>query len=152
MSFQHLAAGLARNVPQLAILDGEIVVLGGDGKPQFYDLLRRKGEPYFAAFDLLWLDGTDFRSTPLIERKRVLRSLVPVQPSRLLYVQHQADEGVRSFNAASRMDLEGLVAKLADGKYTPISSTWVKIKNPAYSQAEGRRELFEARQAKAMGA
>ncbi len=151
-SFQHLAAELARIVPQPAILDGEIVALDSDGKPRFNDLLRRKGEMYFAAFDLVWLDGTDFRSTPLIERKRVLRTLVPVQPSRLLYVQHQAAEGVRLFDAACRMDLEGLVAKLADGKYTPESSTWVKIKNPAYSQAEGRRELFEARQAKAMGA
>ena len=118
-SFPNLAAELARIVPRRAILDGEIVVLDSEGKPRFNDLLRRKGETYFAAFDLLWLDRTDFRSAPLIERKRVLRDLVPAQPSRLLYVQHQAAEGVRLFDAACRMDLEGLVAKLATGKYTP---------------------------------
>ena len=36
-----------------------------------------------------------------------------------------------------------IVAKLKTGLYTPEATTWVKIKNPAYSQAEGRRELFE---------
>src|ERR1044071_6081877 len=34
-----------------AVLDGEIVILDQDGRPQFYDLLRRRGEPTFYAFD-----------------------------------------------------------------------------------------------------
>jgi ATP-dependent DNA ligase len=42
-------------------------------------------------------------------------------------------------------DLDGIVAKRRDGLYTPEATTWVKIKNPRYSQAEGRRELFERR-------
>jgi len=29
------------------VLDGEIVVLDENGKPQFYDLLRRRGDPVF---------------------------------------------------------------------------------------------------------
>ena len=32
-------------------------------------LLSRKGEPVFYAFDLLWLDGEDLRRRPLVERK-----------------------------------------------------------------------------------
>ena len=47
------------------VLDGEIVCLDGDGKPQFRDLLFRRGEPRFIAFDLLWVDGTDLRLLPL---------------------------------------------------------------------------------------
>jgi ATP-dependent DNA ligase len=43
------------------------------------------------------------------------------------------------------MDLEGIVAKRKDGVYTPDETTWVKIRNPRYSQMEGRRELFEKR-------
>jgi ATP-dependent DNA ligase len=43
------------------------------------------------------------------------------------------------------MDLEGIVAKRKDGLYTPEATTWVKIKNPAYSQAEGGRDLFQKR-------
>jgi len=52
-----------------AVLDGEIVYLGPDGKPQFYDLMRRRGPQYFYAFDLLWLNGRDQRGLPLLERK-----------------------------------------------------------------------------------
>jgi hypothetical protein len=37
------------------------------------------------------------------------------------------------------------VAKLARGAYAPDETTWVKIKNPQYSQAQGRAEFFEGR-------
>jgi len=35
-----------------AILDGEIVCLDADGRSNFYNLLFRRGSPYFYAFDL----------------------------------------------------------------------------------------------------
>ena len=78
------------------MLDGEIVCLDADGRPQFYDLLRRRGEQVFYAFDLLWLDGEDLRSKPLIERKRLLRSIMPVQPSVVLYAEHVERTGPTS--------------------------------------------------------
>jgi bifunctional non-homologous end joining protein LigD len=40
-----------------AILDGQIVCMDGDGRPMFDDLFRRRGQPCFAAFDLLYLVG-----------------------------------------------------------------------------------------------
>ena len=43
------------------------------------------------------------------------------------------------------IDLEGIVAKLASAPYPPTKPHWVKIKNPTYSQGEGRHELFEPR-------
>src|SRR5690242_654576 len=64
---------------------------------------------------------------------------MPAQPSPALYVDHIAGRGVELFQAACARDLEGIVAKLAGGAYTPESTTWVKIKNRAYSRAEGRR-------------
>jgi hypothetical protein len=44
-------------------------------------------------------------------------------------------------------DLEGVVAKWTQGRYERdgVSTSWIKIKNPEYSQIVGRRELFEAR-------
>ena len=40
-------------------------------------------------------------------------------------------------------DLEGIVAKPTGSAYDTTTSTrWIKIKNPNYSQAEGRGELF----------
>lgn len=41
--------------------------------------------------------------------------------------------------------MEGIVAKLANAPYTPEATTWVKIKNRNYSQAEGRAEFFDVR-------
>jgi hypothetical protein len=41
-------------------------------------------------------------------------------------------------------DREGIVAKLAAGSYDPANTIWVKIKNPAYSQAAGAEGLFRS--------
>ena len=127
-----------------AILDGEIVCLGKDGRPRFADLPRRRSPQYFYAFDLLWLNGRDLRELPLVERKRMLRRIIPKERS-VLFAKHIESTGVSLFHAACRMDLEGIVAKWKSAPYQMDGSrtSWVKIKNPNYSQAEGRHELFE---------
>ena len=129
-------------MPVRAVLDGEVACLDSDGKPQFYELMRRKMAPTFCAFDLLWLKGRDLRGLPLLERKRRLRQLV--RPP-LLFVDHIEARGVDLFKAACEQDLEGIVAKFANGRYEPEATTWVKIKNRAYSQAEGREDFFDLR-------
>jgi len=58
------------------VIDGEIIFLDGEGRPQFYEVMRRRTPLCFAAFDLLSLDGRDLRGLPLVERKRALRKLV----------------------------------------------------------------------------
>jgi len=131
-----------------AVLDGEIVCLAPDGRSQFYDLLFRRERPYFFAFDLLSLNGKDLRGVPLRTRKQRLARIMPrarIQ-SRLRLVEHIEGAGVQFFKAACKHDLEGIVAKWAAGTYRPDGRTsWLKIKNPGYSQAEGRHELFEKR-------
>jgi ATP-dependent DNA ligase len=49
------------------------------------------------------------------------------------------------FEQACKLDLEGIVAKPKRAIYQPDTrkSPWIKIKNPNYSQKEGRQELFE---------
>jgi ATP-dependent DNA ligase len=42
-----------------AILDGEIVKLDADGRPQFYDLMRRCGPFALVTFEVLVLNGKD---------------------------------------------------------------------------------------------
>src|SRR5262245_45166451 len=144
-SFKALDAAILANFDCDVVLDGEIVCLDENGCPQFYDLLWHRAEPWFYAFDVLSLDGRDLRSQPLLERKRILRSLIPPQPCRILYADYVAKHGVKLFEAAVERDLEGVVAKQKNGRYTPESTKWVKVKNPGYSQGEGRRELFAAR-------
>jgi ATP-dependent DNA ligase len=75
----------------------------------------------------------------------VLRQVVPPQPSPVLYVDHVAGNGIALFHAICECDMEGVVAKLAAGVYTPEETSRVKIKNAAYSQAEGRADFFEGR-------
>jgi hypothetical protein len=40
-------------------------------------------------------------------------------------------------------NIEGIVAKRKNGIYAP-GERWLKIKNPNYTQTEGRRELFDS--------
>jgi bifunctional non-homologous end joining protein LigD len=149
-AFSPLCESVVATVGQHnAIMDGEIVALDAAGRAQFTSLLYHRADPYFYAFDCLWLDGRDLRAAPLLERKRVLRGLVPRQPSRLLYVDHIAGTGVELFRAVCEQDLEGIVAKRADAPYDPDAPTWVKIKNRMYSQAVGRHERFDRMRARA---
>lgn len=129
-----------------AILDGELVCLAPDGRPRFHRLMFRREAPFFMAFDLLELDGEDLRKLPLMERKRQLRRLILTKASRLRYVDHIVGRGRALFAAACRRDLEGIVAKWVLGTYQRgLATSWLKIKNPHYSQMEGRHELFETR-------
>jgi ATP-dependent DNA ligase len=80
----------------------------------------------------------------LIERKKMLRQIVPQKSSALLYANHIEDAGREFHRLTCERDLEGIVAKRKHGAY---GEGWFKIRNPRYSQYEGRRELFEKKHA-----
>jgi bifunctional non-homologous end joining protein LigD len=148
-SFAELAQNIATSVPstRLTIIDGEIVCLDKNGRPQFRDLLFRRGDPCFFAFDLLATHGKDWREERLINRKQELRWLLMRIPadSRLKYADHVDGSGVELFQRICKLDLEGIVAKHKIEPYVTDrgNSTWFKIRNRAYSQMAGREELFE---------
>ena len=125
-----------------AILDGEVIAADETGRPQFYDLLRQSQAPTYVAFDVLWLNGVDLRPLPLTERRRHLQNILPQGSainSEALSVTGRRHE---LFELMCAHDLEGVVAKrLKDGYGSRVR--WLKIKNPSYSQNEGRRELFD---------
>src|SRR5262252_1433387 len=76
------------------------------GSQQFNALLERKQEPVFYAFDLLWRDGVDLQSAPLIERKHWLFQLVEQGGcDRLLYAQHIEQCGKTFFEEICSRDL-----------------------------------------------
>jgi ATP-dependent DNA ligase len=62
---------------------------------------------------------------------------------RLRYLDHIEADGCALFRLACERDLEGIVAKHRGGLYGTRKALWVKIKNPMYTQAEGREDLFE---------
>ena len=145
--FDPLREDIARNLRAAdAVVDGEICCLGKDGRSVFHLLLFRKGLPHFYAFDLLWLDGKDLRKFPLIERKKMLNSILPHSPAQILFTPHLDGKGVQLFTAACDYDLEGIVAKRKISAYIDgadgVTDCWLKIKNPSYSQADGRHDLL----------
>jgi bifunctional non-homologous end joining protein LigD len=148
-SFSGLAGTIAASLPFVhdAVLDGEILCLDRRGRPQFKNLLFRRGEPCFIAFDLLWNAGKDYRLDSLLDRKHELKRLLArIQLSApIRYADHLDGSGLALFERVCKLDLEGIVAKHKYGPYVAMreQSTWFKIRNPRYSQWEGREELFE---------
>ncbi len=106
-----------------------------------------RGVPIFAAFDILWLDGDDLRDLPLWERKSILEGCLRKPSERVLYVDHIEREGRQLYEEVCALDMEGIVCKPSISPYRLVGgqTTWIKVKNPEYSQAEGRRDLFNKR-------
>ena len=94
----------------------------------------------------MWLNGRDLRDLPLLERKEILR--FHLEPSsRVLFVDHIEGNGKRTVRQICMRDMEGIVCKPMISPYRTIrgKTTWIKVKNPNYSQAEERKELFNKR-------
>jgi bifunctional non-homologous end joining protein LigD len=116
-----------------AVIDGEIVVVNEKGMSDFSSLQNWRseadGELLYYVFDILWLDGRNLMDLPLNERKLILKSLVP-QEGIIRAGFTMEDEGTKFFDAASKMGLEGIIAKRSDSPYFPGERTkdWLKIK------------------------
>jgi bifunctional non-homologous end joining protein LigD len=143
--FQELCHWVRQELPvKEAILDGEIVALDPEGRQDFRAILEGRGNLHFAAFDVLWVRGRDLRSLPLARRKRVLHRIVQATSTVLSQAFALDARGRDMLAAAERLDLEGIVAKRKADAYGP-DTVWYKIRNEAYTQAEGRWELFRRR-------
>ena len=126
-----IAAASALDVGS-ALIDGEVVALGGDGNPSFGALQEaiKSGDPdcLFFAFDLLSLDGADLRKLPNIERKARLQPVIPADGP-FQYADHILGSGEQLLAAMCDAGLEGIVSKRADSAYSgKRSHAWLKVK------------------------
>ncbi len=121
-----------------AIVDGEVVALDEQGRPDFSLLQEQIGERrrgrgsvplVYQAFDLLHLDGRSLLDVPLEHRKRLLE-LVLRSTAQVRYGSHLETEGIAFFDAVKAQGLEGLVAKRRWSRYEPGRrvTTWLKLK------------------------
>jgi bifunctional non-homologous end joining protein LigD len=134
-------AALMNRIKQF-VIDGEAVVLGVDGVPDFNALRSRKHdeEVQLYAFDIMALDGEDLRSIPLSLRKTNLAR----RPDGIFVAPFEQGEiGLDLFRAACNMGLEGLVSKRVNRPYRGgRSPDWVKVKNRKHPAMERVKDAF----------
>ena len=114
------------------VIDGELCALDANGRSRFQLLqnaLNKKAKLLYVVFDALFVDGKDIREKPLLERKKILKALLPRDPL-LHYSEHVAEFGKREFAKAQRSHEEGVIAKCAAGLYYSGKRTreWLKFK------------------------
>ena len=126
-----------------AVLDGEVVALGPDGRPSFgllqqrmhlrgrdrVDRARRATPVHFMVFDLLALDGQSLVAMPLEDRLALLDEVLV--PSRTIVRSDVIPgRGTALYAAAEAQGLEGVVAKRRTSRYLPgrRSPDWLKVK------------------------
>lgn len=142
--FPELAAVRDAVAVREAIIDGEVVVLGPSGKPDF-DAVRNRNlitDPNramreavqrpatFVAFDLLYLEGQTLFSRPLHERRSLLREVLR-EGDVCTFSRGLGHDGTALYQLVVAQDLEGLVGKRLDSLYLPgkRSTDWLKIRN-----------------------
>lgn len=125
------------------VLDGELISLGSDGKPSFRSVQQRLGvlkptpelmDKYpiqVMIFDVLWHDGKSTCALPQTDRRMLLEKMIPQDSKSIITLGLQVVEnGKRLFETVSEAGLEGVMAKRANGIYSPgkRSRDWLKVK------------------------
>jgi bifunctional non-homologous end joining protein LigD len=90
-------------------------------------------------FDLLWLDGADFRKRPLLERKNALHRMLRAN-RRVRYARHMNDSSADIWQLAVQMELEGIVAKDGTSIYTAGRTSRIKTDIGAEREKQRRPE------------
>jgi len=155
--FPEIVQELA-SLPGNFVLDGEIVVLDRKGCCNFQLLQnysREKiGTPYYYLFDILSYKGKDLTKLPLISRRKILQNLLKLSKGEHLRFSIDIDtQGIRFFQKAKKLGLEGIVAKRKDSSYVyHRSRNWLKIKTQkrqevvigGFTKPRGSRKCFGA--------
>ena len=159
------------NCKESIILDGEIVVLNKEGRPDFQSHQRRmnvdsikdieklshKMPATYYFFDILYIDGRNLQSLSFLERRKNLSDVI-VQTmknnnnNRIRISDFVDERGIDIFQRIKSMDLEGIIAKNKYSKYIQgaRSTNWLKIKNIksqdcvviGYTRGEGNRQRY----------
>ena len=142
-----------RAIPHDFVVDGEIVILDAEGRPH-RDRLRKRhalrsddrirlaaeDDPaVLFAFDLLYLNGADFRPRRLLDRKAALLGILPGN-RRIRYTKHLGDSVTELWQFANEMNLDGIVEKDGNSPYVAgRSNSWKKVKTVVGVEREKQR-------------
>ncbi|HEY5970281.1 MAG TPA: DNA ligase D, partial [Chitinophagaceae bacterium] len=117
-----------------AVIDGEVVVLNEKGISNFGSLQNWRSEAdgslFYYVFDIIWLNGYDLKELPLVKRREILKDILPNE--NIIRVSENFETSAIEFlAAASKMGMEGIMAKKEDSVYVEGDRTreWLKIKS-----------------------
>jgi DNA ligase D-like protein (predicted ligase) len=139
-TYPDIAAALAAQIRTPGqILDGEIVAFSGSAT-SFAQLQQRIGlahpspsvvralPVFYYIFDVMYHEGQDVRQQTQLERKEILRGLLPFDDP-LRYTEHRERDGEKFYAQACRDRWEGLIAKRAAAPYrSGRTRDWLKFK------------------------
>ncbi len=137
--FSPIAEELSR-IKQNIVLDGEIVVLDKAGHADFSGIQNYKktgiGNLAYYVFDILEYHGHDLRGLTLLERKAILKKVLPIL-THVKYSDHIVEKGKKLFKTAVKAGIEGIMAKDGSSTYESgeRSKHWLKIKNHNQQEA-----------------
>ncbi|TCP29779.1 bifunctional non-homologous end joining protein LigD [Scopulibacillus darangshiensis] len=125
------------------ILDGEVIAMGEDGKPSFYEVMRRDGirrkeklaqmvsivPVAYMIFDVIYLNREWLNKRPLNERTRLLSDII--EPNEQIQLVSSHRDGNHLFHVIKENGMEGIVLKKEDSPYQIGQKTdhWQKVKN-----------------------
>lgn len=135
-------------VPKEAILDGEVIAIGSNGKPRpFQDILKRFRRKFdvlemaaqiplsLKLFDVLYIEGKSLIELALRERRRILENILPHQTSDTISIAAQivtssVEEVEKIYDEAIAAGHEGIMLKDLNSPYTPgkRGKHWLKLK------------------------
>ena len=155
--FRPLATAL-KKIRTNMILDGEIVLINEQNRPDFQKLQNYKDNKHlpivYYVFDLLSLQNKNLMQEPLSERKKLLKKWIKKSGTVIRYCDHIEEFGIDLYRMIKADDLEGIIAKKKESRYIPGVRTrdWLKIKYhktqeaiiTGYTAPKGSRQHFGA--------
>ncbi|MES2648098.1 MAG: DNA ligase D [Bacteroidota bacterium] len=119
------------------LLDGEVVVLNKEGRPDFDALQKYNAHEtpiFYYVFDLLWLDGYSLVKLPLTDRKAILKEIV--EGNDCLKYSESFDDANALFDEVAEREMEGVVSKVRDSTYQPGARNTNWLKTPTRKRQE----------------
>ncbi len=134
-SFDHhypLIVEALAELPEGTVVDGEVVALDESGRPNFNLLQNFRSEAsriHYFIFDLLICNDRDLTKLPLVERRKLLKSLM-LGSGRIRIAEQFEVPATDMLAAVRQQQLEGVIGKRKDSLYQPGKRTgaWIKYR------------------------
>jgi bifunctional non-homologous end joining protein LigD len=139
--FPGIAAAVTELKPKTLVLDGEVAIFDEELVSRFEWLRHLNHEdlatpPMFMVFDLLQLEGKDYRPEPLKVRRKALERVVKGQ-SLILPARRLGPNGFAAWTEVLHRRWEGYVGKDPESPYLGGRTLkWLKVKQPKYRERE----------------